>query len=286
MTTIGIVGGSGLYALEGLDNVKDVEVETPFGRPSDVLVTGTLNGTQLVFLPRHGRGHRLLPTEVPYRANIFALKSLGVEWLISVSAVGSMKESIAPGDFVLPDQFIDRTIHRAPTFFGNGLAVHVSVADPTCPTLRERVAGVIEAAGITCHRGGTYICMEGPAFSTRGESLTYRSWGVDVIGMTAMPEAKLAREAELHYATIALATDYDCWHETDENVSANAVIEILNKNTANVKKVITAAIPAVAELTSTACGCGSALAHAIITQPDAIPAERIRELGPLVEKYF
>lgn len=286
MTTIGIIGGSGLYALDGLGDIEEVEVDTPFGRPSDRLVTGDLGGNRLVFLPRHGRGHVLSPSEVPYRANIYALKSLGVEWLISVSAVGSMKEQIAPGDFVLADQYIDRTYGRVPTFFGNGLVVHISLAEPTCPTLRARIADVIEAAGVRCHRGGTYICIEGPAFSTRGESLTFRAWGVDVIGMTAMPEVRLAREAEIHYATIALATDYDCWHETDEAVSADAVIATLKQNTANVIKVLAAAIPAVGAIEASGCACNTALASAVLTQPDAIPSQRLVELGPLVQKYF
>jgi 5'-methylthioadenosine phosphorylase len=286
MTTIGIVGGSGLYALDGLTNVRELDIDTPFGRPSDRLVTGELGGTKLVFLPRHGRGHRLSPTEVPYRANIFALKSLGVEWLLSVSAVGSMKEDIKPGDFVLADQYIDRTVRRDPTFFEKGVIAHVALADPTCDTLRHALAEVIRGAGIRCHDHGTYVCIEGPAFSTRAESKLYRSWGVDVIGMTAMPEARLAREAELHYSTIALATDYDCWHETEDEVSTEAVLKILQQNTQNVKRVLTAAVPAVARLATGQCPCAKALSGAVITQRETLPRDRLADLQPILGKYF
>lgn len=286
MTTIGIIGGSGVYSLEGLSSVEELRVTTPFGPPSDTLIKGELGGVQLYFVPRHGKGHLLLPSEVPYRANVFALKQLGVQWLISVSAVGSMKEEIVPGHFVIPDQFIDRTQGRAQTFFGEGVAAHVSMAEPTCPTLRQLLAGAVEAAGVHCHTRGTYICMEGPAFSSRAESFSYRALDVSVIGMTAMPEAKLAREAELHYATIALATDYDCWHQEEEAVSASAVVEILRQNTANVKEVLAGVVPAVAQAAGSECGCTKALAGGIMTPPELIPVERKKALAPLLEKYL
>jgi 5'-methylthioadenosine phosphorylase len=286
---IGIIGGTGLYALEGLSNVREVKVSTPFGEPSDVLTTGELDQVRLVFVPRHGRGHRLLPSEVPYRANVFALKSLGVEWLISVSAVGSMKEQIHPGEMVLPAQYIDRTYSRAGTFFGEGLAAHVSLASPVCPTLASHLADSIRACGLKVHEGGTYLCIDGPAFSTRAESALYRSWGVDVIGMTAMPEARLAREAELHYATFALVTDYDCWRATEDAVSVTSVVEILHQNTANVRKVLAHAIPAMKSLSggrAPACDCERALASAVITDKDRIPEDRKAELAPIVGKYL
>ena len=288
MTTIGIIGGSGIYELDGLENVREVEVETPFGNPSDKLVTGELGGTNLVFLPRHGRGHRLLPSEVPYQANIFALKKLGVDTVISVSAVGSMKEEIEPGHFLIPNQYIDRTMGRRQTFFGQGIVAHVSAANPVCPSLAAHLADFVKSCDVICHTSGTYICMEGPAFSTRGESLMYRQWGVDIIGMTAMPEAKLAREAELHYATLALVTDYDCWHESHEDVSVDAVVATLKKNTSNVKRVLEYALPKLGEKmqASTTCECPSALANAVMTSPEAIPAERKTALAPLVNKYF
>jgi 5'-methylthioadenosine phosphorylase len=291
MTTVGIIGGTGLYHLDGLTSVREIKVDTPFGEPSDVLVTGELNGVRLVFVPRHGRGHHLLPTEVPYAANVFALKSLGAEWLISVSAVGSMQEHIRPGAIVLPAQYIDRT--RGPrrhTFFGDGVVAHVALADPVCPTLGTHLESVVTSCDLPCHSGGTYVCIEGPAFSTRAESETYRSWGVDVIGMTAVPEVKLAREAELHYATMALVTDYDCWHDEEDDVSAGAVMETLARNTANVRSILERALPGMNDVAhkharSPGCGCHTALAQALFTARDRIPEERLEALQPILGKY-
>src|SRR5436853_7567485 len=236
--TLGVLGGSGLYDLPGLEGVERLAVDTPFGAPSDELVIGRLGGTRLVFLPRHGRGHRLLPTEINFRANIFALKRIGVEWIVAVSAVGSLRAEIAPGHVVVPDQFIDRTRLRPSTFFGSGVVAHVQFADPVCPSLSRVLAEAARAEGAVVHAGGTYLCMEGPQFSTRAESHLYRSWGAHVIGMTAMPEAKLAREAELPYATVAFATDYDAWHETVEAVSVDAVLTILRKNVDLGKRIV------------------------------------------------
>ena len=287
MTTIGIIGGSGVYELDGLENIQEHTVETPFGAPSDAVITGELEGTQLIFIPRHGRGHRLLPSEVPFRANIFALKQMGAQMVVSVSAVGSMKENIVPGHFVIPNQYIDRTMGRQQTFFGNGIVAHVSAANPICPHLASHLADSIAACDVHFHKSGTYICMEGPAFSTRGESLMYRQWGVDIIGMTAMPEAKLAREAELHYATLALVTDYDCWYEGHDDVSVEAVIETLNKNTSNVKKVLGHALPQLGKkMEGVECECTSALQFAIMTDPALIPEERKEALKPIIGKYL
>ncbi len=289
MARVGIIGGSGLYSLDGLTNVREVKLETPFGEPSDALVAGELGGVQVVFLPRHGRGHRLTPTEVPYRANVFALKSLGVEWLVSVSAVGSLEEGLHPGAIVLPDQFIDRTSgRRPPTFFGNGLVAHVSLAEPTCPRLRKAIAEAAGRAGLAVERSGTYVCIEGPAFSTRAESNLYRSWACDVIGMTSIPEARLAREAELHYATLALVTDYDCWKTDEEAVSADAVVATLQKNVANVKKILAELVPALSQLPHDGahCGCEGALATAVLTDRARIPPEVREALAPLVGKYL
>jgi len=288
MTRIGIIGGSGLYALDGLTNVREIKLETPFGEPSDALVAGELGGAQVVFLPRHGRGHRLSPTEVPYRANVFALKSLGVEWLLSVSAVGSLAGDLHPGTIVIPDQFIDRTVRRSPTFFGNGLVAHVSLADPTCPALHRIVVAAAGEAGVPVVDGGTYVCIEGPAFSTRAESNLYRSWNAQVIGMTAIPEVRLAREAELHYATLALVTDYDCWKTDEEAVSADGVVAILNRNVANVRRILSHLVPLLESQTSELprCGCADALRSAILSDKTRVP-ETVREaLGPLVGKYL
>jgi 5'-methylthioadenosine phosphorylase len=288
MTRIGIIGGSGLYALEGLTNVRELKLETPFGEPSDALVAGELGGAQVVFLPRHGRGHRLSPTEVPYRANVFALKSLGVEWLVSVSAVGSLSEELHPGAIVIPDQYIDRTVRRSPTFFGNGLVAHVSLADPTCPALHRAVVAAAGEADVPVIEGGTYVCIEGPAFSTRAESKLYRSWGAQVIGMTAIPEVRLAREAELHYVTLALVTDYDCWKTDEEAVSADGVVATLNRNVANVRRLLSKLVPLL-ESPSTelpACTCADALGAAILSDKSRVP-ESVREaLAPLVSRYF
>ena len=289
MTTIGIIGGTGLYTLEGLTNVREVKLDTPFGEPSDTLTTGELGDIRLVFIPRHGRGHRWLPAEVPYRANIFALKNLGAEWVVSVSAVGSMQEQVHPGEMLLPTQYIDRTHARPSTFFGQGIVAHVSLAEPVCPLLVNTLAQSIQACGLKVHCKGTYICIDGPAFSTRAESALFRKWGVDVIGMTAMPEVRLAREAELHYATLALVTDYDCWREAEDAVSVLSVVEILKQNTANVRKVLVHAIPAVAALAHgrpNSCRCATALENAIMTDPARIPDERKAELAPLVGRYL
>jgi 5'-methylthioadenosine phosphorylase len=282
---IGIIGGSGLYEMAGLTDKKEVAVSTPFGKPSDNLVIGTLAGKRVAFLSRHGRGHRLMPTEINFRANIFAMKKLGVERIISASAVGSLKEEHQPLDILLPDQFFDRTRHReSETFFGNGLVAHVSLADPVCPQLCD----VLESAGrnqaVSIHRGGTYLCMEGPAFSTRAESNVYRSWGMDVIGMTNLHEAKLAREAEICYATLALVTDYDCWHPDHDAVTVSQIIDNLNRNAANAQKVITAAVAALPH--ERICKCSSALSHALITDRKKVPPATRRKLDLLVGKYL
>ncbi len=285
MTTIGIIGGTGLYALDGLTNVREIKVDTPYGAPSDILVTGKLGGTQLVFLPRHGRGHRLSPTEVPYRANVYAMKSLGAEWLISVSSVGSMREDIHPGDMVIVDQYIDRTRLRAETFFGDGVVAHVSMAHPVCKRLASHLAAVGRATGARVHDSGTLVCIEGPSFSTLAESLAYRAMGVHVIGMTAMPEAKLAREAELHYATVAMVTDYDCWHESEGHVTVDTVLAMLKKNGAVAKSLLEQALTGVGAIGGE-CGCATALAGALQTDKGIVTKERAEELGPLVAKYF
>jgi len=281
---IGVIGGSGLYDMEGLEGVEEVAVSTPFGEPSDAYITGSLGDVRLVFLPRHGRGHRLLPSEVNYRANIYGMKKLGVEWIISVSAVGSMKESIEPGHIVVVDQFFDRTKGRPSTFFGGGVVGHIEFADPVCPVLSDVLYNAARAAGATVHRGGTYVCIEGPQFSTRAESRIYRSWGVDVIGMTNVPEAKLAREAEICYATIALATDYDCWHVTEESVSVEMILETLKANVKMAKEIIRGAAPAVEGERS--CGCAEAMKYAVITDRSAIPAGAAEDLDPIIGKYL
>lgn len=266
---IGIIGGSGLYDMEGLTHKKEARFSTPFGPPSDAFVLGTLEGRRVAFLARHGRGHRILPTDINYRANIWGMKKLGVRRIISVSAVGSMKESIAPGQVVIPDQFYDHTRRRVSTFFGGGVVGHVAFADPTCPELRPILGKAGRAQGARIHEGGVYFCIEGPQFSSRGESLIYRTWGVDVIGMTNATEAKLAREAEICYATVALVTDYDCWHEEMESVSVEGVIAILRQNVVLSQRMIRAGIP---EISSTrSCPCGSALKNAVLTTPSLIP---------------
>lgn len=282
---IGIIGGSGLYELEGLSDVKSIAVTTPFGEPSDEFITGVLDGVRMVFLPRHGKGHRLLPSEVNYRANIYGMKKLGVTRLISVSAVGSMKEEIVPGHIVIPDQFIDRTnATRANTFFGNGIVAHVQFADPVCAELSDILFAAAQAAGATVHMGGTYICMEGPAFSTRAESLMYRSLGVSIIGMTNIPEAKLARESEICYGVIALATDYDCWHESHEDVSVDAIIATIKKNVAMAKAIIKNAVGLING--ERACPCSSAMQYAVITDKSIIPDEARKNLDIIVGKYL
>ena len=283
-TTVGVIGGSGLYELDGLDDVARVAVPTPFGAPSDEYVVGRLGDVKMVFLPRHGRGHRVLPHEINFRANVFGMKVLGVEWLLSVSAVGSMKEAIRPGDIVVVDQFIDRTKHRPSSFFGDGIAGHVGFADPICPDLAAWTVAAAEAVGARVHRAGTYVVIDGPMFSTRAESRLYRSWGVDVIGMTNLPEAKLAREAEMSYATIALATDYDCWHESEEDVSVEAVVALLKQNVALAKAIVAETVRLVPQ--GARSRFHDAAKFAIMTAPEAISADVKRRLGPLYGKYF
>ncbi|MGH7831793.1 MAG: S-methyl-5'-thioadenosine phosphorylase, partial [Candidatus Binatia bacterium] len=279
-----VIGGSGLYEMEGLEKVRAIRVSTPFGKPSDAYVKGTLRGAELIFLPRHGRGHRLLPTEVNFRANIFGMKKLGVEQILSISAVGSLREEIVPGDVVIPDQFIDRTTQRPSTFFGRGIVAHVSFADPFCPMLRRIVVGGAEAEQARVHAKGTYLCMEGPQFSTRAESHLYRGWGADVIGMTNLQEAKLAREAEICFSTLALATDYDCWNESAGNVEIEQVLAVLRANVALAQRVIRRVVGALPERRS--CGCATSLRDAIITDRAKIPKKRLRELKPIVGKYL
>jgi 5'-methylthioadenosine phosphorylase len=281
---IGVIGGSGLYEMPGLTILEERTLETPFGSPSDPYVIGELDGVRVAFLARHGRGHRLLPTEINYRANIFGFKLLGVEMILSASAVGSMKEQYHPTDILLPHQFIDRTRHRPDTFFGNGLVAHVAFADPICASLPFALAEAGRAAGATIHVGGTYVCMEGPQFSTRAESHLYRSWNVDVIGMTNLTEAKLSREAEICYATMALITDYDCWHESEEPVNVETVIAYLQKNAATACEIIRRSVPKLANA-KRICSCPTALENSILTAPHAIPDSIKRDLAPLIGKY-
>jgi 5'-methylthioadenosine phosphorylase len=281
---LAIIGGSGLYDIEGLEGVEEVRVGTPYGPPSDAVVRGRLGATTLLFLPRHGRGHRIAPHEIPFRANVCALKKLGATHLLSISAVGSMKEAIAPGDFVIADQIIDLTKRRTSTFFEDGIVGHVGFADPVCESMAEALAGAARRSGAKVHAGGTYVCIEGPQFSSRAESLVYRSWGVSVIGMTAQPEAKLAREAELPYALLALATDYDCWHESEEDVTVEAVLAVMAKNVVAARRTVVELSKALPDpKTSKATGV---LASAVMTAPDRItPAARER-LDWLVGKYI
>ncbi len=281
---LGVIGGSGLYAIEGLEDVREVRVRTPFGAPSDRYVLGTLDGVPMIFLPRHGQGHRIQPSDLNFRANIWGMKKLGAEWIVGVSAVGSMKEEIKPGDIVAVDQFIDRTRHRPDTFFGDGLVVHVALAEPVCGALREALIAAAKEAGARVHPRGTYLCMEGPQFSTRAESLLYRSWGVDVIGMTNLQEAKLAREAEICYATVALATDYDCWHEAEESVTAEGILKVLHQNVAMAKEIVRRLGPR--RPMPRKCACPEALAGAIITDRAKIPAAARKRLELLVGKYL
>src|SRR5580692_3818020 len=285
---LAVIGGSGLYEMEGMKDLSELRVDTPFGAPSDVIVRGTLGDTTLLFLPRHGRGHRVAPHAINYRANICALKTSGATHLVTVSAVGSMKEHIAPGDLVLADQFIDLTKRRVSTFFDEDVAAHVGFAQPVCPLLSTALGGAtrraMSGAVRKVHQGGTYVCIEGPQFSTRAESLLYRSWGVDVIGMTAMPEAKLAREAELPYAVLALATDYDCWHESEEDVTVEAILKVLGDNVARARRAVGELAPALPDpATSRATG---ALAAALMTSADRIPPESRARLDWLVGKYI
>ena len=281
---IGIIGGSGLYSMPGLTNVEEVTVQTPFGEPSDAFILGTLEGRKVAFLARHGRGHRILPSELNFRANIYAMKDLGVERIFSVSAVGSLKEEHKPTDFVIPDQFIDRTFHRTSTFFGHGIVGHVSFGDPVCPEVGAAITQSCKDIGVVGKAGGTYVCMEGPQFSTKAESNLYRSWGADVIGMTNLQEAKLAREAEICYATMALVTDYDCWHPDHDSVTVEQVIKVLNTNAENAAKVVKQAIALVPK--DRKCKCGSALQFALLTDPAKIPAATRVKLALLLDKYL
>jgi len=282
---IGVIGGSGLYQMEGMVIREEKRIATPFGDPSDPYVLGELDGQPVAFLPRHGRGHRLLPTELNYRANIFGFKVLGVEQLISVSAVGSMKIDYKPTDIVVPDQFYDRTRHRPDTFFGNGLVAHVSLAKPICPRLVPLFVEAARAAGATVHQGGTYVCMEGPQFSTRAESEIYRSHGVDVIGMTNLQEARLAREAEICYASLSMITDYDCWHESEEAVSGEAVMQVVQQNAVMSQEVVREILKSLAAHPGRGCLCENALQMSLITEPDLVPNETLKALQPIIGKY-
>jgi 5'-methylthioadenosine phosphorylase len=285
---IGIIGGSGLYKMDALKDVEEVQVDTPFGAPSDALILGTLQGTRVAFLARHGRNHTFLPSELPFRANIHAMKHLGVEYLISASAVGSLKEEAKPLDMVVPDQFIDRTKDRISTFFGEGIVAHIAFGDPVCKNLAKVVADAVESLqlpDVTLHRGGTYVCMEGPAFSTKAESNLYRSWGATVIGMTNLPEAKLAREAEIAYATLALVTDYDCWHSDHDSVTVDMVIANLQRNAVNAQKVIQETVRRLSE-NPPVSDAHSALKYAILTRLDNVPAAAKEKLGLLLKKYL
>jgi 5'-methylthioadenosine phosphorylase len=281
---IGIIGGSGLYEMEGLESVEERWLETPFGPPSDAYITGTLEGRRVAFLPRHGRGHRLMPSELNFRANIFGFKLLGAEWVISAAAVGSMREDIPPLDIVIPDQFFDRTKGRISTFFGDGIVAHVSFADPTCSILGKQLLAAGQSVGAQMHWGGTYLCMEGPQFSTRAESRIYRSWGVDVIGMTNLQEAKLCREAEICYATLAMVTDYDVWHDTEADVSVEAVVAVLKQNAETAKAIIKAAVSSFPTRRE-GCHCPYALRDAIISAPSAISSQVRERLRPIIGKY-
>lgn len=281
---IGIIGGSGLYQMEELKEIKEIEVDTPFGSPSDAYISGTLSDRKVAFLARHGQGHKYLPSEINYRANIFGFKKLGVEWIISASAVGSMREDRRPMDIVIPDQFFDRTKTRKSTFFGDGIAVHISFAEPICPTLSKILLEAGKKVKCTIYKGGTYLCMEGPQFSTKAESLIYRKWGVDVIGMTNLTEAKLSREAEICYVTLALVTDYDVWHEAEEEVSVGAIIDILHKNAETAQSLIKTAIAALPAERN--CVCSQALEGAIITDKNLITDDIKKKLAPILGKYL
>jgi 5'-methylthioadenosine phosphorylase len=280
---LGVIGGSGLYEIEGLTDVEEVRVDTPYGPPSDAVVRGRLGETTLLFLPRHGRGHRVAPHEIPFRANVCAMKKLGCTHLVSISAVGSMREDIAPGDFVVVDQLVDLTKRRVSTFFEDGVVGHVGFADPVCPALSRALAAAAQRAGARAHQGGTYVCIEGPQFSTRAESRLYRSWGVSVIGMTALPEAKLAREAELPYALLALATDYDCWHESEADVSVEAVLSVLQKNVATARRTVAEVARALPDPAASAAA--GALAAAIMTARERIPPATLTRLEWLIGHY-
>lgn len=285
--TIGVIGGSGIYDMEGVQDVQTVSIDTPFGDPSDKIVVGRLSGVRVAFLPRHGRGHRILPTEVNSRANIYALKSLGVRWILALSAVGSLKKEIVPGEHMLiPDQIIDKTKNRENSFFGEGIVAHVGFAEPFCPNVSGILHDAVKSLNLTVHRGGTYVCMEGPLFSTRAESNLHRSWGASVIGMTALPEAKLAREAEICYAICALPTDYDCWYEGHDAVTADMVVQTLLKNADTAKKIARAAIATISKRITETCPCHSALSNAVVTAPDLFPKKTRAKLAFLIDKYF
>jgi len=282
--TLGVIGGSGFYQMHGLENVQPVEINTPFGKPSDPFFRGRMGDLEVVFLSRHGRGHRLLPSEINFRANIFGMKELGVEYLVSVSSAGSMKDHIKPGEMVVPNQFVDRTFKRPATFFGNGIVVHVSLADPVCPHLSADLAAAGRAESATIHEGGAYLCIEGPQFSSRAESHLYRSWGVDVISMTAMQEARLAREAELCYAVLALVTDYDCWHQSVAAVDIGEILRVMATNVEMAQKTVARLAHSLANRDRT-CGCGQALKGTIITDRSVMPPKLVEELRPLIGKY-
>jgi 5'-methylthioadenosine phosphorylase len=280
---IGVIGGSGLYDIPGIENIEEVNVDTPFGRPSDAITVGTLGGVGVAFLPRHGRGHTILPSEIPVRANIYALKSLGVEHIIAVNACGSFKEDFKPGDLLIPDQLIDRTKGRVSSFFGDGIVAHIIFAQPFCPELSRILYETGKEVGASIHNSGTYLVMEGPVFSTRAESLLHRSWGADVIGMTVSPEAKLAREAEICYASIAGVTDYDCWHETDEPIPIDVIIQTLRRNTDTIREIIKRAVTRIPDKRE--CDCANALRTAIVTAPEAITPEIKKRLNLIIGKY-
>jgi 5'-methylthioadenosine phosphorylase len=281
---IGIIGGSGLYTMPGLNEIKEVKMTTPFGKPSDAYVLGRLDGRAVAFLARHGRGHSILPSELNFRANIYGFKKLGVERIVSISAVGSLKEEHKPLEFLIPDQFFDRTRHRIDTFFGNGIVAHIGFADPICPELARVVQGACKNVGVTAKQGGTYLCMEGPQFSTRAESNVYRRLGMDVVGMTNLQEAKLAREGEICYVTVAMVTDYDCWHPQHDSVTVDQIVAVLLKNAENACNVVRATVAAVPKQRS--CKCGSALKHAILTDRKRMPAATRKRLGLILGKYI
>jgi len=281
---IGILGGSGFYKMPGLEKVHETSISTPFGKPSDSYVLGILEGRKVAFLARHGRSHHLLPSEINFRANIYGFKKLGVERIISISAVGSLREDYRPMDMAIPSQFFDRTRQRISTFFGRGIVAHISFDTPVCPVEADILKKACDAAGVPCHKGGTYLCMEGPAFSTKAESNVYRAWGMDVIGMTSLQEAKLAREAEICYATLAMVTDYDCWHPEHDAVTVNQIVEYLNRNVENSQKILRSAVRDMPVERS--CKCGSALSHAIFTDASAVPAETRKKLKLIIGKYM
>ncbi len=281
---IGVIGGTGLYEIEGIEDIEEISIETPFGKPSDKIVVGRLEGVGVAFLPRHGRGHRIMPSEVPFKANIYALKSLGVEHIIAINSCGSFREELKPGDLVIPDQIIDRTKARTSTFFGEGIVAHIPFAEPFCPVLSRVLFETARDIGATVHPRGTFVVMEGPAFSTRAESRLYRSWGADIIGMTVLPEAKLAREAEICYASIACVTDYDSWHERKEAVTAETILEILHKNVDTSKRIIKHALSKIPE--ERHCECATALKTAIVTSPELIPPEQKEKLKLLIGNYL